>query len=195
MTLVLASASAARRAILTQAGVTFDVDPADVDEAALKTEEARRDPAGLCVTLAEVKARETSRRRPEDWVIGSDQILSFDGGLVSKARSMDEARTRLKAMRGREHLLWSGVALARGGRIVWSDREAATMTMRDFSDDFLDDYLAAEGEGLLGSVGCYRIEGRGAQLFARVEGAQATIMGMPLWPLLDALRAHGALPE
>ena len=192
--IVLASASAARCAILEQAGVDFVVDPADVDEAALKTPEARSDPAGLSVTLAEAKALDVSGRRPDDWVIGSDQILSFDGGLVSKAGSMDEARARLQAMRGREHVLWSGVALARGGRVVWSDRDAARMTMRDFSDAFLDGYLAAEGEGLLASVGCYRIEGRGAQLFARVEGAQATIMGMPLWPLLGALRAHGALP-
>ncbi|MBX9574443.1 MAG: Maf family nucleotide pyrophosphatase [Caulobacteraceae bacterium] len=192
--IVLASASAARRAILDQAGVEVAVDPAGVDEAALKTPEARRDPAGLSVTLAEAKALDVSRRRPDDWVIGSDQILSFDGSLVSKATSMDEARARLQAMRGREHVLWSGVALAKGGRVIWSDREAAQMTMRDFSDAFLDTYLAAEGDGLLASVGCYRIEGRGAQLFARVEGAQATIMGMPLWPLLEALRAEGALP-
>ena len=195
MTLVLASASAARRAILEQAGVAFEIDPADVDEAALKTPEARRDPAGLSVTLAQAKALEVSRRRPDDWVIGSDQILAFDGGLVSKARSLDEARERLKAMRGREHVLWSGVALVRDGEVAWSHREPATMTMRPFSDAFLDTYLAAEGEGLLASVGCYRIEGRGAQLFARVDGAQATIMGMPLWPLLDALRANGVLPE
>ena len=195
MTLVLASASAARRAILEQAGVAFEIDPADVDEAALKTPEARRDPAGLSVTLAQAKALEVSRRRPDDWVIGSDQILAFDGGLVSKARSLDEARERLKAMRGREHVLWSGVALVRDGEVAWSHREPATMTMRPFSDAFLDTYLAAEGEGLLASVGCYRIEGRGAQLFARVDGAQATIMGMSLWPLLDALRANGVLPE
>lgn len=191
--IVLASASAARRAILDQAGVVFETDPADVDETALKTPEARRDPAALSVVLAEAKALDVSRRRPDDWVIGSDQILAFDGGLVSKARSMDEARVRLTQMRGREHVLWSGVALARGGRTLWTDRQAATMTLRDFSDAFLDAYLAAEGEGLLASVGCYRIEGRGAQLFERVEGDRATIMGIPLWPLLGALRAHGAL--
>ncbi|MBU1324213.1 MAG: septum formation protein Maf [Alphaproteobacteria bacterium] len=192
--IVLASASAARRRILEDAGVAFNVDPADVDEAALKTPEARLDPAELSVTLAAAKARDVSRRRPGDWVIGSDQILAFDGRLVSKARSLDEARARLSEMRGREHLLWSGVALARGGEVIWSDREPARMTMRGFSDAFLDAYLTAEGEGLLASVGCYRIEGRGAQLFARVDGAQATIMGMPLWPLLEALRSHGALP-
>ena len=193
--IVLASASATRRRILEDAGVDFEIDPADVDETAYKTPEARRDPAALGVTLAQAKALDVSRRRPEDWVIGSDQILAFDGGLVSKARSMEEARGRLEAMRGREHVLWSAVALARAGRIVWSDREPATMTMRHFSDAFLDAYLAAEGEGLLASVGCYRIEGRGAQLFARVEGAQATIMGMPLWPLLEVLRTNGALPS
>lgn len=191
--IVLASASAARRAILESAGVAFEVDPAGIDEAALKTPEATLDPAGLSVALATAKALDVSRRRPDDWVIGSDQILAFDGGLASKARSMAEARSRLQEMRGREHVLWSGVALARGGETVWSDREPARMTMRDVSDGFLDAYLAAEGEGLLASVGCYRIEGRGAQLFARVEGDRATIMGMPLWSLLEALRLHGAL--
>ncbi|HEV2082328.1 MAG TPA: nucleoside triphosphate pyrophosphatase [Brevundimonas sp.] len=193
--IVLASASAARRRLLQDAGVDFEIDPADVDEAALKTPDARRDPAGLSVLLASAKARDVSRRRPKDWVVGSDQILSFESGLISKATSLDEARARLREMRGREHVLWSGVALAWGGKVVWSAREAATMTMRAFSDAFLDAYLAAEGADLLTSVGCYRIEGRGAQLFSRIDGAHATIMGMPLWPLLDALRTHGALPS
>ena len=193
--IVLASASAARRRILEDAGVVFETDPADVDEGALKTPDARHDPAALCVRLAEAKALDVSRRRPDDWVIGSDQILAFDGSLVSKARTTEQARERLRAMRGREHVLWSGVALARGGEVVWSDRDAATMRMREFSDAFLEAYLAAEGEGLLASVGCYRIEGRGAQLFSAVNGAQSTIMGMPLWSLLDALRANEALPS
>lgn len=193
--IVLASASAARRRILEEAGVGFEVDPADIDEATLKTPAARRDPGALCLTLASAKAVEVSRRRPGHWIIGSDQILAFDGGLVTKARSMAEARARLAELRGREHVLWSGVALARDGAVVWSDHEPARMKMRAFSDAFLDAYLAAEGEGLLASVGCYRIEGRGAQLFAQVDGAQATIMGMPLWPLLEALRTVGALPS
>ncbi len=192
--IVLASASVARRRILEDAGVAFGIDPADVDEAALKTPEARRDPAELSVTLAAAKALDVSRRRPGDWVIGSDQILAFDGRLISKARSMEEARARLSEMRGQEHVLWSGVALAQAGEVIWSDRDAARLRMRDFSDAFLDAYLAAEGEDLLASVGCYRIEGRGAQLFAHVDGTQATIMGMPLWPLLEALRVQGALP-
>ena len=193
--IVLASASAGRRQVLEGAGVAFDIQPAEVDEARLKTPHAARDPEGLSLALARLKAEAVSRLRPDGWVVGSDQILATDRGLMSKARDLDEARRRLLALRGETHVLWSGVCLAHGGRAVWSTSEPARMTMRDFSDAFLDDYLRREGEGLLGSVGCYRIEGLGAQLFARVEGDRAVIMGMPLWPLLQALRERGALPS
>lgn len=193
--IVLASASAGRRQVLQSAGLDFEIQPADVDETALKTPEAARDPRRLSLDLARLKAQAVSHARPDDWVIGSDQVLATDRGLVSKARDIEEARARLIDLRGRAHTLHSAVCLAKAGQVLWSTHEAARMVMRDFSDAFLEDYLRREGEALLGSVGCYRIEGLGAQLFARVEGDRAVIMGLPLWPLLQALREQGALPS
>lgn len=189
--LILASGSSARRAMLAGAGVAFDVIPADIDEAALKTPGA--DPAVLAETLAREKTLAVSQANPGAWVLGGDQTLAFDGGLVSKARSLDEARARLKAMRGRSHSLHSGAALARDGAIAWSGVDAAHMRMRDFSDAFLDAYLAAEGDEILASVGAYRLEGLGAQLFEAVDGDYFTVLGLPLWPVLEALRRVGAL--
>jgi septum formation protein len=191
--LILASKSAARREMLTGAGVAFDVRVADVDEDAVKAGFDPADAAGLAQELARVKALAVSRLEPDAWVLGGDQTLAFDGALVSKARDLDEARARLKAMRGRVHHLHSGAALARGGDVVWSGADTAGMAMRDFTDGFLDAYLAAEGEALLASVGSYRLEGMGAQLFARVEGDYFTVLGLPLWPVLDRLRRHGVI--
>lgn len=189
--LVLASGSAARRAMLAAAAVDFDVLPADIDEDALKTPGA--DPSDLALKLAEAKALAVSALRPEAVVLGGDQTLAFDGGLVSKARSMEEARARLWAMRGRAHTLYSGAALARDGRLLWSGVDAAHMRMRDFSEEFLDYYLSLEGKGVLASVGVYRLEGPGAQLFEAVEGDYFTVLGLPLWPVLEALREAGVL--
>jgi septum formation protein len=191
--LVLASKSAARRAVLEGAGVPFSVQVADVDEAAVKATHDPADAAGLAVDLARAKALAVSRRDPEAWVLGADQTLAFAGGLVSKAPSMAAARAQLAAMRGRDHQLHSGAALARNGQLVWSGVDMATMRVRDFSDAFLDAYLAAEGEGLLGCVGSYRLEGVGAQLFEAVEGDYFTVLGLPLWPVLAELRRAGVL--
>lgn len=180
--------------MLAGAGVAFEVDTADLDEPTFK--------AGFSGSLAEMaqalaaaKALAVSRRRPGDLVIGGDQTLAFDGAAVSKARSMDEARERLKAMAGRRHRLHSSGALARDGVVLWSAVDTADMMMRSFSDAFLDAYLAAEGEALLACVGGYRLEGLGAQLFERVEGDYFTVLGLPLWWVLEALRTHGALPQ
>lgn len=191
--LVLASKSAARRAMLEGAGVPFSVQVADVDEDAVKAVHDPADAAGLAVELARVKALAVSRHDPEAWVLGADQTLAFAGGLVSKAGSRDEARARLGAMRGRTHQLHSGAALARNGQIVWSGVDTATMRVRDFSEAFLDAYLAAEGDGLLACVGSYRLEGMGSQLFDAVEGDYFTVLGMPLWPVLAELRRAGVL--
>ena len=193
--LILASKSAARRAMLTEAGVPFTVQVADVDEDAVKAGHDPADAAGLAEELARVKALAVSRRDPDAWVLGADQTLAFAGGLVSKARSLADARARLAEMRGRPHQLHSGAALAHKGQVVWSGVDTATMRMRAFSDVFLDAYLAAEGEALLGSVGAYRLEGPGAQLFAAVEGDYFTVLGMPLWPVLAELRRAGVLPS
>lgn len=191
--LILASGSAARRAMLEGAGVRFSVQVADVDEDAVKAVHDPADAAGLAVELARVKALAVSRHDPEAWVLGADQTLAFAGGLVSKAPSMVAARARLAAMRGLSHQLHSGAALARNGQVVWSGVDTATMRVRNFSDQFLDAYLAAEGDALMASVGSYRLEGMGAQLFDAVEGDYFTVLGMPLWPVLAELRRAGVL--
>ncbi|WEK40816.1 MAG: Maf family protein [Candidatus Brevundimonas colombiensis] len=191
--LILASKSAARRAMLENAGVAFNVRVAGVDEDAIKAVSGDLDPAALAVRLAEAKALAVSRYDADVWVLGSDQTLAFDGGLVSKARSLDEARDRLKTMRGRSHQLHSGAALATRGQIVWSGVDTVEMRMRDFSDAFLDAYLAAEGAALLSCVGSYRLEGLGAQLFEGVDGDYFTVLGLPLWPVLAELRRAGVL--
>ena len=189
--LILASKSAARRALLTDAGVPFVVQVADVDEDALKTPGV--DPVELAVELARAKALAVSRHDADAWVLGADQTLSFEGGLVSKAPTLQAARERLSAMRGRSHQLHSGAALARNGQVVWSGADTVEMKMRDFSDAFLDAYLATEGEGLLACVGSYRLEGLGSQLFETVEGDYFTVLGLPLWPVLAELRRAGVI--
>ncbi len=191
--LILASKSAARRSMLADAGVAFSVQVADVDEDAVKAVHDPADAAGLAVELARVKALAVSRHDGDAWVLGADQTLAFDGGLVSKAASLADARTRLGTMRGRTHQLHSGAALARNGQIVWSGVDTATMRVRDFSDAFLDAYLAAEGEALLHCVGAYRLEGMGSQLFEAIEGDYFTVLGLPLWPVLAELRRAGVL--
>jgi len=191
--LILASKSAARRAMLEGAGVPFSIQIADVDEDAVKATHDPADAAGLAVELARIKALAVSRHDADAWVLGADQTLGFDGGLVSKAGSVAAARERLSVMRGRAHQLHSGAALARNGQIVWSGVDTATLRMRDFSDAFLDAYLTAEGEGLLACVGSYRLEGMGAQLFEAVEGDYFTVLGLPLWPVLAELRRAGVL--
>jgi septum formation protein len=191
--LILASKSAARRAMLEGAGVPFAVQVADVDEDAVKATHDPADAAGLAVELARVKALAVSRHDADAWVLGADQTLAFEGALVSKAGTLDEARERLKAMRGKAHQLHSGAALARNGQVVWSGVDTANMRVRNFSDAFLDAYLKAEGDGLLACVGSYRLEGLGSQLFEAVDGDYFTVLGLPLWPVLEELRRAGVL--
>jgi len=191
--LILASRSAARRTMLTGAGVPFVTGDSGVDEGALKVSLGHLSPIELALELAAAKALALSRRDPEAWVLGSDQTLDVEGRLVSKAADMASARDRLNDLRGRTHQLHAAAALARDGVIVWSGADTARLTMRVFSDGFLDAYLEAEGESLLGSVGCYRLEGMGSQLFDRVEGDYFTVLGMPLWPVLDQLRRFGVI--
>ena len=191
--LILASKSEARRAMLEGAGVPFAVQVADVDETTVKAMHDPADAAGLAVELARVKALAVSRHDAEAWVLGGDQTLSFEGGLVSKAGSLDEARVRLTAMRGKIHQLHSGAALARNGQVVWSGVDTATLHVRKFSDAFLETYLKTEGEKLLTCVGSYRLEGMGSQLFEAVEGDHFTVLGLPLWPVLAELRRAGVL--
>ena len=191
---VLASKSAARTAVLKGAGVPFEVAVAGVDEDAVKTAMLAEgaSPRDVADALAELKAVKISRGRP-GFVVGADQTLEFEGGLYDKAETVEAARDRLQLLRGKPHQLHSAVVVAKDGAPIWREVVSATLTMRDFSDAFLEDYLATEGEAALGSVGCYRLEGPGAQLFARIEGDYFAILGLPLLGLLDLLRRHGAV--
>ena len=192
---VLASKSLARRAVLEGAGVPIEVASAGVDEDAVKRAMLAEGASvrDIADALAELKAVKASRSRPE-FVVGADQTLEFEGELYDKVESVDEARERLKLLRGKPHKLHSAVVVAREGAPVWRTLDTATLTMRDFSDDFLEHYLQIEGAAALGSVGCYRLEGPGAQLFSRIQGDYFAILGLPLLGLLDFLRLHGALP-
>lgn len=191
--LILASASEVRARVLKGAGVDFDIHPAHVDEEAVKDSllAAKAPLRDVADALAELKALRVSANRPDALVLGADQVLAFEGELVNKCASLDEARTLLRRLRGRSHQLISALVLAKAGGAIWRRAETATLKMRDFSDRFLDDYLASEGEELLKGVGCYRLESRGAQLFERVEGDYFTVLGLPLQSLLAVLRQHG----
>ncbi|MCR5878123.1 nucleoside triphosphate pyrophosphatase [Phenylobacterium sp. J367] len=194
--IVLASKSAARRAVLDGAGVSYEATVAGVDEDAVKAS-LLAEGAGardIADALAELKAIKVSRGRG-DYVIGADQTLEFEGKLYDKADTVDEARDRLRALRGKPHRLHSAVVVAKDGAPIWREVVTATLTMRDFSDAFLEAYLAEEGEHALGSVGCYRLEGPGAQLFSKIEGDYFAILGLPLLGLLDLFRRHKVLAE
>ncbi|MGK7869230.1 Maf family protein [Falsiroseomonas sp. E2-1-a20] len=198
--LILASASAARRAVLEAAGLRFEARAAAVDEAAIK-EGAQAEgipPAEAALMLAEAKAMRIARRAPEALVIGCDQLLVApdDSGTprwFDKPPDMAAARAQLLALRGRRHELVTATVAWRGGERIWQDVTTPRLTMRDFSHEFLEAYLAAEGEALLGSVGAYRLEGPGVQLMAKIEGEHSAILGLPLLPLLRFLRQHGVL--
>lgn len=194
MRVVLASTSAARGALLGDAGVVFEVMRPGVDEdaakASLLAEGAK--PRDVADALAELKAVRVSSRT-QGLVIGADQTLDLDGELIDKAAGIDEARERLRRLRDRDHKLHSGVVVAKDGEPIWREVETATLWMRPFTDAFLDAYLARHGESLLSSVGCYRLEDDGVQLFSRIQGDYFTILGLPLLGLLDLLRRYGAL--
>jgi septum formation protein len=195
--LILASASAGRAGVLREAGLAFRQMPADIDERGLERSAARGgvlDGDALALMLAAAKAEHVSHAEPDALVIGADQVMSCDGRLYQKPPSVAAAREQLRELRGKTHVLHAGLAVARGGKTVWRHLGLARLTMRDFSDGFLDAYAGAEGETLTRSVGAYRIEGPGIQLFSRVEGDHFTIIGLPLLPLLDYLREIKWLP-
>jgi len=158
VTIILASKSAARRAVLAGAGVLHEAVVAGVDEDAVKVDMLARDagPREVAAALAELKALMVSRAR-EGFVIGADQTLDLDGRLYDKVADVAAARERLKLLRGKAHQLHSAVVVAKDGKTIWREMVSASLTMRDFSDAFLEDYLAVEGEAALGSVGCYRL--------------------------------------
>jgi septum formation protein len=193
-TVILASKSVARRAVLAGAGVPFEMASAGVDETATKVrlQANGAGPKAIAEALAEEKAVAVSVQR-SGLVIGADQTLELEGELYDKVDTIAAARERLHLLRGKPHQLHSAVVVAMDGAPIWRDTVSATLTMREFSDAFIESYLAAEGEAALGSVGCYRLEGMGAQLFCGIEGDYFTILGLPLLGLLGLLREHRVL--
>jgi septum formation protein len=190
--LVLASTSAARRAMLDAAGVPHEAVSAGVDEDAAKAALSNLDGRALADALAELKAIKVSSRRPGDLVLGCDQTLELENGALLDKPGEDLA-DQLRRLSGRTHRLHSAVVAAENGQPVWRHVERAKMTMRVLSETFIVDYVAREGAAVAGCVGGYRIEGRGVQLFSRIEGSHFTILGLPLLPLLDWLRVRGVL--
>jgi septum formation protein len=195
VSLVLASASRSRAQILKAASIAFKIVPARIDEEGVRRSMVRggHDGASIAEALAELKALQVSRARPGDFVIGADQILSFDGEIVSKCNSLAEAAAVLRRLRGRCHDLLGGIVIANNGSPIWRYRSKARLWMRQFSDEFLAAYMRGEGEILLESVGCYRLEGRGIQLFDAIDGDYFAILGLDLLPLLAALREQGVV--
>ncbi len=196
--IVLASGSASRRAMLMAAGVSFEAVSPGVDEDAAKASLRAdgRSPRDLADALAELKAVKVSARMPDALVIGSDSLVALDdGSTLDKPESRDQAADHLRRMSGRIHDLVSAAVIVEDGRPVWRFVDRARMHMRPLSDAFIAAYLDVEWPAIEACVGCYRIEGRGAQLFARIEGSQFTVLGLPLLPVLDYLRVRGAMPS
>jgi septum formation protein len=193
--LILASASVARAALLRSAGVEFVIEPADVDEAVPKRAARQRGNSAMqcAAALAAAKALTVSRKHPGALVIGADQILAIDAEWFDKPLDMVQAADQLRRLCGRTHILATAVCVCSDETTVWRGQSCPELTMRAFSPAFLDEYLAAECEAVLGSVGSYRLEGRGVQLFERIVGDYFSILGLPLIELLGFLRERGTV--
>ena len=178
--------------MLGAAGVAVTVDPADIDESLVKAAHVGDDSA-LALALAEAKAVETSRRSSQNWVIGGDSLVSVEGRRFDKPASRADAADHLHHFSGKQMRLTSAVALAQNGRVDWSHAAAATLNIRLLSDDFIHTYLEVEWPAVSYCVGVFRMEGRGVTLFDRVDGDYFTILGLPLLPLLGALRQRGLM--
>jgi septum formation protein len=176
--------------MLDAAGIAFDIAKPDVDEDEIK-KGFTGDDSKLAQELAEAKAIKVSGENAQQWVVGSDSVVSIHGRRFSKPRDRYDALEHLRSFRGQTMVLTSAVALARGGRCEWSAADQARLQVRDLSDQFIVDYLDVEWPGVRHCVGVFRLEGRGVQLFSSIEGNYFTILGMPLLPLLAALRERG----
>lgn len=194
--IILASGSQIRRQILDGAGVDYSVKISRLDEAAIKISmlEQGAHPHDIAEALAKAKAMKISREA-HGLIIGADQVMVMDGRLYDKPKDLAEARRRLLAMRGKAHYLMGAVVICENGQPIWRHRSKTTLHVRDFSPEFLDEYISLEGEGLLHTVGAYKFEGRGAQLFSKVEGDFFSILGLSLLPVLDYLRIRGIMPS
>lgn len=194
--IILASKSPARLAMMQAAGIQLDAIAPMVDEETIRQTMVAAGQTGrdLCDALAEAKAVKVSRKYPGTLVLGSDQILeSDDGDIITKAETPAQAKRILAALSGKPHRLYSAAVIAEGGQPVWRHVDKAVMKMRVLSADFIDEYVGEYWEEIRPCVGCYRIEAEGAQLFAKVDGSQFTVMGMPLLAVLDYLRVRGNL--
>jgi septum formation protein len=195
--LILASGSPFRKQLMEAAGLTFDAEPARIDEREIEA------PLILCgaapdvvaAALAKAKAQDVANRNTQAYVIGSDQVMSMDGRLFHKCTSVEMAREQLWSMRGKTHRLSSAISIVRQGEEVWNHVSIADLTFRDFTETFLDSYIANAGSKVLLTVGAYSYEGLGQQLFEKVEGDFFTIIGLPMLPLLAALRYLAIIPR
>ena len=197
MTVVLASSSEVRRRLLERAGVRLDVRPSLVDEEEIRLSGLERglDLSEIAVLLAEIKSRRVSVSCRDVLTVGCDQILEFEGECFTKSKSCEEISRTLKRLRGQTHRLLSAVVVSMNGERIWHRIEVCRLTMRMFSDSFLEGYLERSGASLLSTVGGYKVEELGVQLFTKIEGDLFTVMGLPLLPLLDFLRQRGVLEE
>jgi septum formation protein len=193
--LVLASRSDSRRAVLAGAAIPVEIHPADIDERAIEARAGTASPGEIAVMLARAKAGAVAGKLPGRLVLGADQTLALGDRLFAKPADLGAARAQLKSLRGRTHALHSAVVLMRDGALVFEHCETARLTMRDFSDGFLESYIASAGLAVTASVGGYQVEGTGIQLFERIDGDHFTILGLPLLRLLQYLRQEGWLAD
>ncbi len=194
---VLASASATRQDVLRNAGLSFEILPANIDEDSVK-KKMRADGCSVkdaAQRLSDLKAQKVSEQTREAFVVGADQMLESDGRWFDKPRNVRDARDQLMNLRGGKHRLFSSVSVALNGGVLFLHGECSLMTMRYFSDRFIASYLESENENVCQSVGGYKLEGRGIQLFANVEGGYFDILGLPLLPLLAFLRTQGIVGD
>ena len=193
--LVLASRSEGRRAVLAAAAIPLEVEPADIDERGIEARAGTRSPSEIALLLARAKASAVAGKLPGRLVLGADQTLALGTRLFAKPADLSAARDQLKSLRGHTHELHSGLVLVRNGAVLFEHCEIARLTMRGFSDAFLESYLEAVGPAAMASVGGYQIEGLGIQLFERIDGDHFTILGLPLLRLLQYLRREDCLAD
>jgi septum formation protein len=191
--LLLASRSKARQMLLAAAGIPVEVRPADLDERGLEAAAPSPSPAAIAAHLARAKASATAKTCPGRLTLGADQTLALGGACFAKPADPTAARAQLLALRGRSHELHAAVAFVKDDKVLFEYAGVARMTMRSFSDDFLDRYLDGVGSAAMASVGGYQLEGPGIQLFERVDGDYFTILGLPLLAVMDFLRQQGCL--